>query len=45
MAYCTEMDNYEAEIEYARWVEDDAYNTEIIPEYMAALDAEANAIA
>jgi hypothetical protein len=35
------MDNYEAEIGYARWVEDEAYNTEIIPEYMAAVDAEA----
>lgn len=45
MAYCAEMDNYEAEIEYTRWVEDEAYNTEIIPEYMTALDAEANAIA
>lgn len=45
MAYCAEMDNYEAEIEYARWVEDEAYNTVIIPQYVADLDAEANAIA
>lgn len=41
MAYCAELDIYEAEQEYARWVEDDAYNTIIIPEYMAGLDAEA----
>lgn len=35
---------YLAECEYAEWerqVEDEAYNTIIIPEYMAGLDAEA----
>ena len=41
MAYCAELDIYEAEQEYARWVEDEAYNAIIIPEYMAGLDAEA----
>ena len=41
MAYCAEMDIYEAEQEYTRWAEDEAYNTIIIPEYMAGLDAEA----
>lgn len=40
MAYCAEMDIYEAEIEYARWVEDDAYNTAILPEYFNDLDKE-----
>ena len=44
MAYCAEMDIYEAEQEYARWAEDEAYNTIIIPEYMAALDAEATTL-
>lgn len=35
---------YLAECEYAEWerqVEDEAYNTIIIPEYMASLDEEA----
>jgi len=38
------MDNYEARIEYAHWVEDDAYNTVIIPQYVADLDAEAETL-
>ena len=42
MAYCAEMDIYEAEIEYARWVEDDAYNMIILPVYFADLDNEEN---
>ena len=38
---------YLAEREYAEWerqVEDDVYNTIIIPEYMAGLDEEAASI-
>ena len=34
------MDIYEAEQEYARWVEDDAYNTVILPAYFNDLDKE-----
>lgn len=40
MTYCAEMDIYEAEIERARWVEDDAYNTVILPAYFNDLDKE-----
>lgn len=39
MAFFAEMDMYEAEREYERWVEDDAYNTIICPTYFADLDA------
>lgn len=40
MAYCAEMDIYEAEQEFARWVEDDAYNTVILPAHFNDLDKE-----
>ena len=40
MYYYTNMDIYEAENEYDRWVEDEAYNTDIIPEYIAELESE-----
>ena len=41
--YIEASDSYDAEREYAHWlryVEDEAYNKVIIPEYMACLDEE-----
>ena len=40
MGHYEKMDIYEAEQEYSRWVEDEVYNTVIIPQYVADLDQE-----